>query len=449
MNYGDILWVEDFDDGDSSPVEKKIENYYTKQRAFRVDVQSLMLPLLKTLADEKNFSKYSCAVLDINLTEGFESIQDEFDEIKDLLAKNQIQILDEHDPDQDADDYAVFAENAGYYVYLYLIRRGMPAERICMLTANKGNTTDEWEKNFSEKDLFKNAGLVPPEAFDRTTEREKFHAWLDKTLTPPYRLRACIVGMSRCAEEFLSDDETKVVLQNLPRIPLRLSTDEKVADRVFVSALREIVQPWESPPKDTEPLYRTTLKLTRNWLAHNILTEEPSLLSTAFLFGIGLRGLFGKKIKLSAEYLTWEEELLALLTDMDKKISPSVEKISDELIMKSAKEFFKRVTIPVPASKYCKLKIPLSTDIDRVIDEIGQKKNGVEPRLDTDLIRNFLHSVYPIYLPYGEGKIPCNHPYRLRMMFELDKEKFFRRKDTIEARYLNAVKNTLARAVDS
>ena len=431
MNYGDILWVEDFDDGDNSPVAKKIENYYGKQRAFRVDVQSFMLPLLKTLSDEKTFSKYSCAVLDINLTAGFESIQDEFDEIKEILTANQIRILDEHDPDQDA-EYADFAENAGYYVYLYLIRRGMPAERICMLTGNKGNTTDDWEK------LFKNAGLMPPETFDRATEREKFHAWLDKKLTPPYRLRACIVGMSRCAEEFLSDDETKAVLQNLPRIPLRLSDDTDVVDREFISALWQIVQPWESPQKaeQAEQAYRTTLKLTRNWMAHGCL-NKINLLATAFLFGIGMRGLLDKKIPADAdEFRLWETELLKLLKNLDAPTA--VEKEIGELVMKSCQEFFKHVT----TSKN-KLKIPLSTDIDKLVGEIGQKSNDIE-RQDTDLIRNFLHSVYPINL----GKVYDSPSHRLGIVFEFDEKTCSRQKYTIETKYLNAVKNTLARAVD-
>ena len=68
--FSDILWVEDFDDGDSSPLEEKIKKYY-QSRAFRVDAETHMLPLLESLEDEKIFSRYSCAVLDINLNKGF------------------------------------------------------------------------------------------------------------------------------------------------------------------------------------------------------------------------------------------------------------------------------------------------------------------------------------------------------------------------------------------
>ena len=436
MNYGDILWVEDFDDGDSSPKETKIGNYYGKY-SFRVDVQSEMLPLLKKLADERIFSKYSCVVLDINLELGFSSVRDEFAEIKKRLEENQIRVLDEHNVDNDDVIDEIFAKNAGYYVYLYLIRRGFPAERICMLTGNKGNTTSEWEK------LFNNAGLMPPEAFDRESECENFRKWIAKKLTPPYRFRACIVGMSRCTENFV-DEEKKVILKNLPQIPLRFSENITVADVEFVSVLWQIIQPWESLKisakfGSVQYAYQVTLKTARNWMAHTCLGKY-SLLSTIFLFGIGLRGLLGEEIggETAKEYKIWEEELLSLLKELDKGNSSPIKK---ELVMKSCKEFFNRIT---DGNKNC--KIALESDISKIIHEIGQKNNKIE-RHETDLLRNFLHGIYPIKLERDKEKFFNPHEYGLGILFKTDDKTFSERKNTTEAKYLNAISNTLNRAV--
>ncbi len=423
MQYGDILWVDDFDNTDSLSVEKNVKEYYSEQYGFRVDVQMFMLPLLEALEaeDEKNFPKYNCAVLDINLTRGFADIQNDFDEIKKILEKNHIRILDEHDPDQDA-EYPDFAENAGYYVYLYLVRRGFLAERICMLTGNKGNTTDEWEEHFdNEKSLFKNAGFIAPEAFDRTTEREKFRKWLAEKLTPRYRLRACIIGMKFYAEKILEDEALKIYLQNLPQIPLRLSSDENIANREFRLALKELVQLWESH-KDENRAYQMTLKTTRNWFAHRCL-EKMNLLTTAFLFGIGMRGLLGKNLrdKLDSDtkdenfegYRRWEEELLALIEELDKRKRLAGEIKLGDLIKKSREEFSDRIK-NVAGKDF---KTDSQTDVCKLIqDFIGQKKYNIERR-EEDLLRDFLHGIYPL-------------------------------RNSREEEYLNAVKNTLTLAVN-
>ena len=54
-----------------------------------------------------------------------------------------------------------FKKNAGYYLFLYLLQRGMPQRNIAMLTGNKGETSAKWEEKF------KAASLQSPKAFDR------------------------------------------------------------------------------------------------------------------------------------------------------------------------------------------------------------------------------------------------------------------------------------------
>lgn len=467
--FCDILWVED---------EHEVEEYFSDKQSFRVDRQKYMLKLLENLESEENFSRYSCAILDINLNKGFgyyDTIDDEeerseteeLEAIKKILERNQIKIRPEHNLDQNDDK---FKKNAGYYVYLYLVNRGMPPSRICMLTANDGknlNLTGAWKGNFES------AGLRPPEAFDRPLvkldnakpvkkERLKFEGWLAETLTPAFRLRSCIIGMSFYAEKLLDSEitklntesdenkskeilhyeEIKTYVQNLYRIPLRLSQDEETASPEFISALWQIVQPYDSKESfsfgSLENAYQTTLTTTRNWFAHNCLKEvPPCFLTVAFLFGIGMRNLL-KKILATGdvqnkeyrnEYRRWEDELIVLLESLDGKVLPKIDKITSKLVMKSCKEFSDRIK---------NSRIPLMNDISKIIHEIGQKHRSLERR-DTDLLRDFLHGFYPL----KEGVFSDNG-----IRFEFDEKTFNARKNKIEAQYLEAVKNTLALAVN-
>lgn len=162
-----------------------------------------------------------------------------------------------------------------------------------------------------------------------------------------------------------------------------------------------------------------TLKTTRNWLAHRCL-EKWSLLTVAFLFGIGLRGLLGeelrKKIDTTSddeninEYKHWESELLALLAELDSEKNFAGKIEMSELIKKSREEFFKRIKNVKEKTAHNK------TICDVIQDCIGQKKYGIERR-EEDLLRDFLHGIFLI-------------------------------KSKTEEEYLNAVKNTLAQAVE-
>ncbi len=452
-HYRDILWVEDFDTQDESFDEEETETkrYYDsgkRKYSFRVSLQRELLPLLKHLEDEKIFSSYSCAVLDINLTEGFgcdpnESEVTELKEIQKILMENQIKIRSEHEKDNDE-----FKKNAGYYVYLYLVNRGMPPSHICMLTGNQGegNLTGNWKK------IFESAGIMPPKDFakyETGIKMKDFHDWLEGTLTPVFRLRACIIGMSFYAKKLLEDETLKVHVQNLYRIPLRLSKNEETASPEFISALWQIVQPWESSEqKDNNYAYQMTLKTTRNWLAHRCL-KKISLLTAAFLFGIGMRGLLGeiirKKIDAASDdekiigYKLWERELLSLIEELDKKKAPAGKKEIGALVMESCQEFFTRLK---------NSGIPFSNDISKIIHEIGQKQKYKDlERRDTDLLRDFLHGVYTIEWR-GDGRIYDKPNHALGIVFDFDKEKFKRLENSKEAKYLNAVRNTLTLAVN-
>ena len=464
-SFYDILWVED---------EHEVKEYFSDKEAFRVDRQKYMLKLLEDLENEEIFSRYSCAILDINLkAKGFgyyDTIDDEeersgteeLEAIKKILERNQIKIRPEHNLDQNDEE---FKKNAGYYVYLYLVNRGMPPSRICILTANHGqnlNLTGAWKGNFET------AGLQPPKPFDRSLaelgsrkkERSYFESWLDdETLTPAFRLRSCIIGMSFYAEKLLEDETLKVHMKNLYRIPLRLSEDKETASPEFISALWQILQIWESH-EDSNSAYRMTLKTSRNWFAHRCL-KKISLLTAAFLFGIGMRGLLGETIRKKIDsksddeningYKCWERELFSLIEELDKKkereLLSLIEKLDKKidmfgaLVMKSCQEFFVRVK-----NSPEKFRIELTTEICTLIAQtIGQKKNNFEI-YEEDLLRCFLHGIYTINWR-GEGR-PYDKPnYALGIVFDFDEERFKRLENSKETKYLNAVKNTMILAI--
>ena len=453
-HYRDILWVEDFDTQDESVDEEETEmkRYYDSGKckySFRVNLQREVLPLLKHLEDEKNFSSYSCAVLDINLTEGFgcdpnESEVTELREIKKILMENQIKIRSEHEKDNDK-----FKKNSGYYIYLYLVNRGMPPSHICMLTGNQGegNLTDNW------KTIFESAGIMPPKDFakyEAGIKMKDFHDWLEGTLTPVFRLRACIIGMSFYVDKLLEDETLKVHVQNLYRIPLRLSEDKEPASPEFISALWQILQIWESH-EDLNRAYQMTLKTARNWFAHCCL-KKVSLLTAAFLFGIGMRGLLGetirKKIDVTSDdenvngYKCWERELLSLIEELDKRKASVGKKEIGALVMESCQEFFTRVK-----NSPENFKTELTTEICILIAQtIGQKKNNMKI-YEEDLLRSFLHGVYTIEWR-GDGRLYDKPNHALGIVFDFDKEKFKRLENSKEAKYLNAMKNTLTLAIN-
>ena len=350
MNHCDILWVDDFDirqprmvnvkvTDDMPDTEKykdELEDYFPKKYHFRVNIYKFFLKLLLHLED--HFSQYNCAVLDINLKKGFEWIDEGDDEdeeensnakplynrpedeekeinlVIDILKKYNVKLKSEHAEDIKDGEYEEFYKNAGYYLYLYLLQRGMPAERICMLTGNCGanNISGDWEK------LFSNAGLYSPYVFDRQEckdEEDKnetdFAKWLDGRYSNEYSFRSCAVAMSGCLWDMIEQEGIELrqvwnelwtekefgiesvrhILENVKRIPLRFSKD---IGQEYVNIIWQLVQIWEGIKNykfaTIEDKYYRFLKTTRNCLAHRHFTSL-SILMASFLLGLSFRGV--------------------------------------------------------------------------------------------------------------------------------------------------------------
>ena len=248
MHY-DILWVDDFDKGEKvDDARKYLKDYFPPEFRFRVKIEQNFFNALAHLEnnftnyscvvldvnfikgfnfdelnDEYNFSHEIQSGLeskkirfeDEELADFEELEDDEKDDIKEnlkeaatiqrlyeILRNNNILVEGAFDAENLFDDEVIdyekisamieafnknvdFKKNAGYYLFLYLLQRGMPSKNIAMLTGNagKGQTSETWG------DKFKMASVQAPKAFDRTQceltkkiKTSKFVDWLNKVL---------------------------------------------------------------------------------------------------------------------------------------------------------------------------------------------------------------------------------------------------------------------------
>ncbi len=467
--YKDILWVEDFaskneqaldfmgfldsmemesvpDDDPFVTHKDETEAYIPEPYRFRVHLFVNFYDALLDLMEHAN--QYSCALLDINLENGFpmtsfpEDVQDPFASIQANLAQKNICIR----PDE---DYATFQKNAGYYLYLYLIQSGMPEDRITILTANTGqsakkneeyqNLTDRW------KELFEEAGMKAPHVIEKRDDSSciaDVQAWFDHVLTPPYELRSCVMMMSRCLRQNLpsiirqkesggknpiyqgfafrskGDYQKKAhfLLDGLCFLPIRMPED---ATRFFYNIVWHIAQPWEAAipvtQKDGSSYgYWTTMRTTRNWMAHDVIQQFDALEIEAFLFGLSLRGMFAIADLPENErtiYEQWEDVLLRLLNpafDEHYNEANAKEKIQ-ELEQLTMDSFYRFNSKKRAGSNGI---LAFYTDIGALIYDLGTSKKK-KACYASDLLRDFLHACVPI-----QADLDGNHRGTVRLQIQ-------------------------------
>ena len=521
MNHCDILWVDDFDTGDGANIadskfvtndtsdtetfKNELNDYYPTSYHFRVNIYKYFLKLLLHLEDD--FSQYNCVVLDINLGKGIwrsrkPSIlscryekplnsKEELIKIKKILEQNNVQ-LRERDCYRDSEGKLVissssFFENAGYYLYLYLLQKGMPTERICMLTGNVGNvglknTSSEWD------DLFKQAGLIPPKTFDRKDERgnnSKFAKWLDERFSNEYRFRSCVIAMSSCLLDMITKNGIKLrsfwnevwendedgiesvrhILENVRKFPLRFS---KGMENECFNIIWQLVLPWEGIKNSVNYLYETnkddkyyiSFKAIRNYLAHRSITKI-GIQASAFLFGLSLHGLFDftsvdSKVKRNyEEYKLWEKELLILMHNIDEENKHQEEIKFSELSLQSFNCFCEsyKLTNKDKINFDCKSNNEIKVH-KSIIEMI--KKMDLKFFEDIDLPRIFLQCLYEVEgtrNPYDELKLDNSSKNRVTIIYTCQEQFSFSKcnsdnLDRIEDKYLDGVKNTLKKKID-
>ena len=512
IKHYDILWVDDFDKGEQfNNPRKYLKDYFPAEFRFRVRIEKNFFNALVHL--ENHFTNYSCVVLDVNFIRGFnfgESDDEDkisreiFDGLKsknirfedgetvkfgdleidekntlkeavtlcrlyDIFKSNNILIDGALDAENLFDakiidykkitelieaferDVGDFKKNAGYYLFLYLLQRGMPQKNIAMLTGNKGETSVRWQKKFRE------ANLQSPKAFDRVqcaltkrNQTSEFVDWLKSVFSPPYRLRACMVAMTAVLQKILDDDIEKTrmtcgsmwsekdsdgdnrssAVRNFhpEYIPLRLSEE---ADEILLPFISQIIAPWDKstlPDKSAEYPYFATMKTARNWLAHRII-RKLTLQAECFLFGICMRGLFNlsdSDTSAATEYRNWEDELLRLTKKLDGNYPSCIDEMST-LVVSSSEELRTRSDYEKNFAHKDREKF-----IHNVLHFMGNHANSIKC-CEGDLLRAFLHGVYGDipqgYFPPGFNGYAGNLSEDTR------------------GKYLDAIKNKLKAAV--
>ena len=513
IKHYDILWVDDFDKNEQFDNPRRyLKDYFPSGFDFRVKIETNFFNALVHL--ENNFLNYSCVVLDVNFIKGF-NIDDlnnddaalselcllvknkkvsfrngeivEFEKILrkekktinkaimlcrlyEILGNNNILIDGAHDTKDlfcgEVIDYEKisklvgnfekedndFKKNAGYYLFLYLLQRGMPQNNIAMLTGNKGETSEKWNEKFNR------ANLTPPKAFDRVqceltdkNSTSEFVDWLDGVFSSPYRLRACMIAMTTLLQKMLDDEDTKrklvssgfmwnkekdddrsYAVRNFhpEYIPFRLPEEEEKSVEILFHFISQVVAVWDKaddPRKRSseEYPYFATMKTARNWLAHRII-KKLSLQTECFLFGVCMRGMFNfSKLDTQTlgDYKNWEKELLKLIEKLDAAYSPCVHGISS-LVLSSSEELRFR-------SGYERIKSEYRF-IRNLLNFIGQPTNSIKC-YEEDLLRAFLHGVH--------GEIPSGYrpPGYAR---------YVGNSGDIRIRYLEKVRNRLKQAIN-
>lgn len=118
-----VLWIEDFDGGkilDQKDINQKLENYGMIKTETTV-ITSFIAGLEYI---DKYFGDFDLVVLDVD----FRELGDKdkcVDKLKDIIWDN------------DLGNYNKMSENGGYYIFLYLMNKCFPKERIAMLTGNE------------------------------------------------------------------------------------------------------------------------------------------------------------------------------------------------------------------------------------------------------------------------------------------------------------------------
>ena len=218
-------------------------------------------------------------------------------------------------------DKAMFHRKAGFYIYNHLIRKGVPAANICLLTGEQGSTV---EFNTHCRD-----SLIPrPKSCEKSDGGfAEFRGWLNGHQEDRYLAlrRAVIEGCDYLKERVLADesaiqfrafvgpgrevtpedmcDYLDILRQFLPASALR---DAKGKERLFRLFVRALAHEWESQadPEIPRKVYRGSMekqvlpalgwimKNVRNWMSHNSVINQLDEADVAFLFLVNMRAMF-------------------------------------------------------------------------------------------------------------------------------------------------------------
>ena len=321
--YKDILWIDDIDnnDGDVADLEdedeKDIASYSDdmlsdedkeslieqdkslRPYAQRIKLCRKMLSACHEINDY--YRKYNLVIFDMNMTKGWLNRSDDIGKISEILLKNKMNGY-KHEKEED--------EIAGIYLYLLLLNKGYPADRMVIYT---GNSTDSLKSNFP---YLKLDNIVRYKGNDEDTLCLETNYYPENSY---YRIRrlvlqACDYWKAEIASKkdeeipfnqiyFSKDTDKQNSMENFQELLERIEMMFPVIppsspEKVYYQAARILCEYHEESAKIQDidysiyPLHAVCRNF-RNWSSHNKFNNpEMSADIFALLFCIALRTYF-------------------------------------------------------------------------------------------------------------------------------------------------------------
>lgn len=179
--------------------------------------------------------------------------------------------------------------------------------------------------------------------------------------------------------------------------------------------------------------YQSVLKMVRNWLAHNKLQENNIDVGlAAFIFGIGMRGLFdieNLNHEKKEEYLKWENKLIDLISECYNKNKEDYKIDKNSIINIISKSCFDFYDTAKDLNDFA-----YSPNIGSMIHLIGGEKSNLHCNGEY-ILRLFAHCLFPVkiepvFKEEDEGK------YEFKLEVNTD---FLEKEDAIELKYFKAI----------
>lgn len=177
--------------------------------------------------------------------------------------------------------------------------------------------------------------------------------------------------------------------------------------------------------------YNSVLKMVRNWLAHNKLEEKKIDVGlAAFIFGIGMRGLFDvESLRYKKEeYLKWENKLIDLIGECYNENEEDYRIDENSIINMISKSCFDFYNIAKDLNDFA-----YSPNIGSVLHLIGSENSNLRCNWKY-ILRLFAHCLFPIEIKSefkeDEGK------YEFKLEVNTD---FLEKEDAIELKYFKAI----------
>lgn len=341
MEYKNILWIDDCDTKDAGDIEgDPLEDNDDEDNSDEDIIKDYFYDLSNEVRLIKEYGKaltelqekhteYDLVIFDMNMQEGMD---EGFDKIKRRLAEKNVLVPEKN--------FEGFKEEAGIYLYLFLLNCGYPNNRMVILTGYEKKVPQELlEKAFINPNKYnlvekQRGGKIDPENKD----------WIKQYYKDDYyRVRKMVYKACEYWKEELREKNSEDIVFNTIYFGKDKEQDQKIERDSFLNMLVRIKLLFPVvKPHDCESLYYHALQVTtmfheesanltkvddkehlkkyhqsvrnfRNWSAHNkFIYSKIELNLFAYLFCIALRSYFvNEEIQFSTDadcYSVYEKD---------------------------------------------------------------------------------------------------------------------------------------------